>query len=93
MLTLEEAKALAIKHVRDVCADKSIELAVLDKSTVVKSYGWELRVNSRAYAETGDFLEMLAGHGAVIVRHNGKVNVLGATESVEAFEKKHWLKP
>lgn len=93
MLTLEEAKALAIKHVRATCADKAVDLAVLDRCTVVKSYGWELRVNSRAYAETNDFLEMLVGHGPVIVRHNGKVNVLGATETVEAFEKKHWLRP
>jgi hypothetical protein len=45
MLTLEEAKALAIKHVREVCADKAVELAVLDRCTVAKSYGWELRVN------------------------------------------------
>jgi hypothetical protein len=36
---------------------------------------------------------MLVGQGPVIVRHNGKVNVLGATQTVEAFEKKHWLRP
>jgi GH43 family beta-xylosidase len=97
MLTLEEAKALAIKHVREASADKAIELVVLEHPITVKSYGWVLCVNSRAYAETDDFREMLVGHGPVIVRHNGKVHVLGSAEAsvegIAAFEKRHWLRP
>lgn len=96
MLTLDEAKALAIGHVRENVRDKTIELAVLDEHTEVKRYGWVLYVNSRAYAENQDAIQhMLVGIGPIVVRHNGKVESLSSamdpSESITAFEKKHWL--
>ena len=39
MLTLEEAKALAIAHVLENLRDDKTELAVLDENTEVKRYG------------------------------------------------------
>lgn len=97
MLTLDEAKALALKSAREVVANKSTELAVFDKNTVVKPYGWLLIVNTRALLESGDFLrDALVGLGYIVVRHNGKVHVLSAVEStpegIAAFERKHWLR-
>ena len=95
MLTLEEAKALAIAHVRENLRENESELAVLDENTEVKRYGWVLYVNSRAYVESRDEInDMLVGIGPIVVRHNGKVESLSSglppEESIAAFERRHW---
>lgn len=93
MLTLEEAKTLAIDHVRG--GRSRDELAVIDDATVATRYGWILYVNSRAYVASRDPFEMLVGLGPIIVRHTGNVEVLPSgvppEESIAAYERKHWL--
>lgn len=96
MLTFEEAKAVAIQHVRENLHDKSIELAVLEQHTELKRYGWVLYVNSRAYAASSDAIhDMLVGIGPIVVRHNGAVESLSTAmspaDSIAAFERKNWL--
>jgi hypothetical protein len=95
-LSLDEAKAVAIHHVRENLRDKSIELAVLEQHTEIKRYGWILYVNSRAYAASPDAIhDMLVGIGPIVVRHNGAVESLSTAMSpadgIAAFERKHWF--
>ena len=98
MLTLEEAKTLAIASARDQIENKTTELVVFDARTIVKRYGWVLFVNTAALARSGDFImDALVGLGPIVVRHDGNVHVLsGATpveESIADLERKHWLRP
>src|SRR4051812_12807314 len=96
MLTLEEAESLALRHMADVSAAAS-ELVVLDEDTIVKPYGWVLCLQSKAYAASRDFInDALVGLGPIVVRHDGKVDVLssagGVEETIAAFEKTHGLR-
>lgn len=82
MLTLDEAKTLALKELSKLAS--KYELAFYDEKTQCKRYGWILLYNSRQYIETGDFLHSLGGNGPVVVMHDGAVHVLGTAKNLDA---------
>ncbi len=96
MLTLDEARAIAIKNLPKL-NDSRIDLIILDECTIAKSYGWVFFFNSKQFMETRDANFAIGGNGPVVVRHNGKCDRLTSAgvpeETIATFEKKHWLKP
>ncbi|MBS2020266.1 MAG: hypothetical protein JST00_45825 [Deltaproteobacteria bacterium] len=93
MLTLEEAKSLALQELARL--GNTYELAFYDDDTQCKRYGWILFYNTRQYIETGDFLFSLGGNGPLVVLHDGTVHPLGTSKDVDAtiseFEQAHGL--
>lgn len=92
MLTLEEAKVLALRELPKLAGER--ELAFHDNA-ICKRYGWVLFYNSRRYIETGDFLDSLFGNGPVVVMHDGGVHLLGTDRNPDAmiadFERERGL--
>lgn len=91
MITLDEAKALALDALSKTTGLERNELAFLDGREQCKRYGWILLYNTRSFIETGDVLDALGGNGPVVVSHDGKVFPLGsassAEETIAAFER------
>ena len=95
MLTLDEAKAIAMKEIPDL-SHKGIDMIIFDDATIAKNYGWIFFFGSKQFEETNDANFAVGGNGPLVVRHNGKVYKLptsGAPEdTIRAFEQAHWLR-
>lgn len=95
MLTLDEAKAIAMKEIPDL-SDKGIDMVIFDDSTIAKPYGWVFFFGSRQFEETGDINFAVGGNGPLVVRHSGKVDKLTSAglpkDTIAAFEKRHGLR-
>lgn len=92
-LTLEEARALALKDLTQ--HGSKYNYAFYDADAQCKRYGWILFFNTREYIETGDFLHALGGNGPIIVMHDGTIHRFGTAKAAETtiadFEREHGL--
>jgi len=95
MLTLEEAKKLALQALVRRSRYGADEYAFIDERIQCKRYGWVLIFNSRKYIETGDILEAFGGNGPIVVMHDGTLHFLGTIQTIEGniaeFEREHGL--
>jgi hypothetical protein len=93
MITLPEAKKLAIAALCKMSGRNEADLAFVDALTSCKSYGWILFYNSRQFVETGNELEAFGGNGPVVVLHDGAIHFLGSDRegdvTIAAFEREH----
>lgn len=91
MITLPEAKKLAMTALRKMSRRSEADLAFVDSLTSCKPYGWVLFYNSRQFVETGNELEALGGNGPVVVLHDGAIHFLGSDRegevTIAAFEQ------
>ncbi len=62
-LSIEEARQLAV----DVVAGWSADMALMDEHTSEYDFGWTFVAQSPAYVESGDPLDMVVGHGPIVV--------------------------
>jgi hypothetical protein len=94
MLTLDQAKSLAIASLPDM-SGSGIDLVIVDERTLVKPYGFVFFYNSRQYLETRSFESSIAGNGPIVVRHDGTVDPLRSaapsTQMIAEFETKEGL--
>jgi len=90
MITLNNAKKLALEGAARVTGRSSDDLCILDEATACKRTGWFFRYESRAFVETGDVAHAIGQAGPVIVTHRGVVHVFrdGHTddEAIEEFD-------
>lgn len=93
MITLPEAKKLAMDALCKTSRRSEADLAFVDALTSCKPYGWILFYNSRRFVETGNELEALGGNGPVVVLHDGAIHFLGSNREGDAtianFEREH----
>lgn len=79
----DKARAIIQAYVDAVTDGSGV---ILDDATLDKPYGWVFFYQSRAYVETGDFMEMLAGNAPVIFnRVSGEYHVTGTAHPVEDY--------
>jgi hypothetical protein len=92
MIVFEEAKALARRYLLAIEPEVEMKLALLDEQTLERQFGWVFFYDSRAFLETGNFSDCLAGNGPVIVeRSNGHLHPMGTAyppqHYIDGFEK------
>jgi Immunity protein 35 len=59
---------------------------IVDDATLAKPYGWIFFCQSRAYLESGNFSDILAGNATLIVdRFDGELRVTGTARSIEEY--------
>jgi Immunity protein 35 len=64
----------------------SIEVSIIDESTISKPYGWVFFYQSIDYLKTENISDMLAGNAPILVdRINGELRVLGTAHEVEKY--------
>ena len=91
MLTKTEALELVSEKLRHMGTPDN-PLAVVEKSTIERPFGWVFFYNSKKYIETGVFRYRLAGNGPVIVNKSTQVvEFCGSNkpvqELIEDYEK------
>jgi hypothetical protein len=85
MLSLDQAQSLVEAHLSSFSYDRP-GLAVLASHTLEKSFGWVFFYQSRAYIESNDPSERLAGNAPLIVnRFTGAVVETGTAEPIETY--------
>jgi len=66
---------------------------VLAEQTIECSFGWIIFYGSRRYAETGDFVDLVAGNVPLIVdRHDGTLNPTGTAFPIEHYIEEYKLR-
>ena len=59
---------------------------ILDDATIVKPYVWIFFYQSKAYLDSGDFSELLAGNAPLIVdRSAGELRVTGTARPIDDY--------
>ncbi len=67
-----------------------IDCVVLEDETLEKEWGWVFFYQSKAYVDTGDFGDMLAGNAPIIVNCNtGELVHTGAAQELEQYIKEY----
>jgi hypothetical protein len=84
MISKDTAIDIAHKELKKISADT--ELVLLDDATIERHWGWVFFYNSRAFIETGDYCEALAGNAPFIVnRMTGGVTLTGTAMPIEHY--------
>jgi Immunity protein 35 len=85
MLSITEAQSLVEARISSFSIEHA-ELVVFTSATLEKSFGWVFFYQSRAYIESKDPSERLAGNAPLIVnRFTGTVIETGTAEPVDAY--------
>ena len=97
MISESEAHAIVKQYIDDQCRDVPGGVAIIEKRTIQKPYGWIFFYNSNRYLETLSPLEALGGNGPIVVkRADGNLHQLGSgvppDVSIAEFERAHGLK-
>ncbi len=93
MAVISEAEAtdLATRYITEQCRNVPGGVALVDKQTTRKSYGWVFFYNAKRYLETHSPLDSLGGNGPIIVLEDGQVHQLGSAldpeVSIAEFER------
>ena len=88
MLTREEAKQLVHKRINavDRYAPQNIELAIMDRETIEKEYGWVFFYQTQEYIKTRDLVDALVGNEPYIVnKYTGELIETGTANPVEDY--------
>jgi hypothetical protein len=73
-ISFDEAKIIAEKTVRAIADAANDEFGVVDNETIDE--GWLFYYNSKAFIESGNFRDALAGNGPIFVDRNGVMKML-----------------
>jgi hypothetical protein len=86
MISKDTAIDIAHKELKKISADTDTDLVLLDDETIERHWGWVFFYNSRAFIETGDYSEALAGNAPFIVnRMTGEVTLTGTAMPIEHY--------
>lgn len=85
MITLEDARTLAAREVAALESRIRVPLVIDDTATRDDGWCWLFFYNSRAYLETGNFSDALAGNGPLVVeKATGTVHTLLVARPIES---------
>lgn len=86
MLSVLEAKKIALNYLADIEKEMEMPLLLAEDEVVESNMAYAFFYNSKNYIETGDFSSCLAGNGPIIVlRLNGEVMEGGTESPVEYY--------
>lgn len=87
----KEAQHLVEKELKRLKSEQdSIDCVVLEDETLEKPWGWVFFYQSKAYVETGDDTEMLAGNAPIIVnRYSGELMHTGTSYDVVHYLREY----
>ena len=97
MLTIEQARQLVAGVLETEGVDIEGGLALVEDATIAKPYGWVFFYNSRRYLATMNHMDMLIGHGPIVVlAASGEVIELGggaggSESKINRFEQERGL--
>ena len=87
MWSYEQALESAKQWVR---LNSNNEAVVLEDVTITKPYGWVFFYQSRAFIETGEVGQRLAGNAPIIFdRFDGELRVTGTAEPIEHYLREY----
>ena len=86
MISQQQATASVEAYLKHISASSGLELVMLEKETIEKSFGWICFYTSRRYLQTGDIGDALAGNGPILVdRRDGSLHVTGTAYPAEFY--------
>ena len=87
MITAADARTIAAAYVENMSGGPhGIELVLVQNETIEQDFGWVVFYDSKAFLDTHDDSEMIAGNAPFIVdRHSGAVTVLGTAKPVATY--------
>jgi hypothetical protein len=85
-MTCEEARVLVERYLERHAAPSDCDTVILDSATLERSWGWVIFYQSRAFVESGDLSDALAGNAPLIVeRGSGRLLETGTAEPIESY--------
>lgn len=87
-MTKSDAQTMALGYVKAKEREVGCELALLEDSTIERSFGWVFFYDSARHMETGDFRDALAGNAPIVVtRADGRIHETGTAHPLEHYLK------
>ncbi|MFN8255216.1 MAG: YrhB domain-containing protein [Bacteroidales bacterium] len=87
-INYQEAKNIASKEVENLGIKFSLDLILIEQSTVTKEFGWIFFYNSKEYYYTKDEKFALSGNAPFIVdNRDGRIVGLGTADSILYYSK------
>ena len=82
MITVDAAREIAKRHVQSFGED----LTLLEKPVTFGDYGWVFSYQSKAFIETNDLRDALAGNAPILIdRDQGQIFTLGTAYDVSRY--------
>lgn len=89
MLNAEEAKQTVLRYLDARERESGIRLALQEKCTIERRFGWVFFYQSKRYLESGDIRDALAGNAPIVVtKSDGRVHVTGTSSPLEQYLQK-----
>jgi len=90
MLTIEEARILAIEKLTEIQSQTTIKLVLLENKTIEFKYGWVFFFHSEEFVKTGNIDFMIAGNGPIVIdKYNGTVDRFGTARETSFYIQKY----
>lgn len=90
MLSLEEAKIIAVQKLSEIEKLSNIKIALLKEKTKSFDYGWVFFYQSEEYVSTGNLQALIGGNAPIIVdKYSGEVHVTGTGNNIEYYIKEY----
>ena len=87
-MTKDEARQIALAHVKAIGRETLLELVILDAHTIEKSYGWVFFYDSQRHVQSGDFRDSIAGNAPILImKADGKIRETGTAMPLEHYLK------
>ena len=93
MINLKEAQYLVQAELdKEIDPNSDDHCVILEEETIEKEWGWVFFYQSKAYIESGDLGDMLAGNAPYIVnKKNGQLYVTGTAYDIEHYINEYEL--
>lgn len=90
-MNIKEAQRLVEEDLEQLSREQnSVECVVLEDETIEKSWGWVFFYQSKAYVESGDELDMLAGNAPIIVnKYTGTLMHAGTAHDIAYYVQEY----
>ncbi len=90
MITIEDAKLLALEQLREIQKMSNVELALLENETRAFKCGWVFFYQSKEYVLTGDVQFLVGGNAPIIVdKYNKTVHLTGTGHDISYYIQKY----
>src|SRR5712692_1180376 len=86
MISRSAARDIAKAYIANLSNSMRLELALWEKETIEKPFGWVFFYDSKSFVEFGDDSDPLAGNAPIIVdRRTGSIYETGTSKPIEYY--------
>lgn len=85
MLTREEAQKIALATIDALAKKEGRDYVLFEDAVIEKEFAWAFPFNSREYAETGDYLDMVIGIGPVVINRQSGAVIIAPPMPIERY--------